>query len=132
MKLRVEAARAAFLEQKKAERERLLTESELREPEQQVAFFPNRYDEIWIQPCPACACRAFMTGDQTGEDITQEPDEYGIWEVVDREFVGEEFKCPTCELALAGSDELDAAGINYIHEDRQEREMEYEPDYGND
>ncbi|RWP41760.1 MAG: hypothetical protein EOR04_13540 [Mesorhizobium sp.] len=132
VKLRVEAARAAFLEQKKAERERLLAESELREPEQQVAFFPNRYDEIWIQPCPACACRAFMTGDQTGEDITQEPDEYGIWEVVDREFVGEEFKCPTCELALAGSDELDAAGINYIHEDRQEREMEYEPDYGND
>jgi hypothetical protein len=31
-----------------------------------------------------------------------------------------------------GSDEIDAAGLNYLHEDRQEREMEYEPDYGND
>jgi hypothetical protein len=132
VKLRVQAAQAAFLERKKAERERLHAESEMREPEQQVTLFPNRYDEIWIQACPACACRAFMAGEQTGEDITKEPDEYGIWEIVDREFVGEEFKCPTCELALTGSDELDAAGINYIHEDRQEREMEYEPDYGND
>ena len=31
-----------------------------------------------------------------------------------------------------GIDEIDAAGISYIHEDQQEREMEYEPDYGND
>ena len=132
VKFRVQAAQAAFLERKKAERERLHAESEMRPPEQQAALFPNRYDEIWIQACPACTCRAFMAGEQTGEDITKEPDEYGIWEIVDREFVGEELKCPTCELALTGSDELDAAGINYIHEDRQEREMKYEPDYGND
>ena len=31
-----------------------------------------------------------------------------------------------------GSDEIGAAGLNYIREDQQEREMEYEPDYGND
>tara|TARA_B100000614_G_scaffold111617_1_gene100155 strand:- start:1604 stop:1765 length:162 start_codon:yes stop_codon:yes gene_type:complete len=45
-----------------------------------------------------------------------------------REFVGEEFRCPTCDLTLMGSDEIDALGLNYIHEDQQEREM----DYGND
>ena len=84
------------------------------------------------QSCPACGCRAFMTGEQTGEDISEERDEYAIWEIVDREFVGEEFRCPTCELTLVGSDEIDAAGLNYIHEDQQEREMDYEPDYGND
>jgi hypothetical protein len=33
---------------------------------------------------------------------------------------------------LLGSDELDSAGLDYIYTDEQEREMEYEPDYGND
>jgi hypothetical protein len=73
-----------------------------------------------------------MTGEQTGEDISEERDEDTIWEIVDREFAGEEFCCPTCDLTLIGSTEIDAAGLNSIHEDKQEREMEYEPDYGND
>lgn len=73
-----------------------------------------------------------MTGEQTAEDISEERDEYAIWEIVDREFVGEEFCCPTCELTLIGSDEIEAAGLDYIYKDQQEREMEYEPDYGND
>jgi hypothetical protein len=76
-----------------------------------------------------------MTGEQTAEDISEERYEGSagaIWETVDREFVGEEFRCPTCELLLTGSDEIEATGLNYIHEDQQEREMEYEPEYGND
>jgi hypothetical protein len=132
VRLRVEAAKKKFEELKKPERERLATEARLREPEQQAGLFKGRYDEIWIDACPACKCRAFMTGEQTAEDISEERDEYAIWEIVDREFVGEEFRCPTCDLTLIGNDEIDAAGLNYIHEDRQEREMEYEPDYGND
>ena len=44
----------------------------------------------------------------------------------------EEFHCPTCELTLVGSNEIEAAGLNCIHEDRQEREMEYDPEYAND
>jgi hypothetical protein len=73
-----------------------------------------------------------MTGDQTAEDISEEHDEGTMWEIVDRQFVGEEFRCSTCELSLIGSDEIEAAGLHYIHEDQQERELEYEPDYGND
>jgi hypothetical protein len=101
-------------------------------PEQQTGLFKGSYDEIWIDACPACKCRAFMTGEQTGEDISKEHDEYAMWEVVDREFVGEEFRCPTCDLTLMGNDEIDAAGLYYIYEDQQEREMDHEPDYGND
>jgi hypothetical protein len=132
VKLRVEAAKEQFSALKKAERERLATEGELREPEHQAGLFKGSFDEIWTEICPACQCRAFMTGEQTGEDISEERDEDAIWEIVDREFVGEEFRCPTCELTLKGSDEIDAAGLNYIHQDQQEREMEYEPDYSND
>lgn len=130
--LRVQAARQGFMELKKSERERLHAEAELLDPQQQGALFPNRYDEVWAAACPACGCRAFATGEQTGEDITKEPDEYAMWEIVDREFVAEEFKCPTCDLSLSGSEELEAAGLDTLYEDRQEREMEYEPDYGND
>jgi hypothetical protein len=132
VKLRIRAAQEQFESLKKAERERLSAESELREPQHQMGIFKGKYDEIWCEVCPACKCRSFMSGEQTGEDISEERDEYAIWEIVDREFAGEEFRCPTCDLTLMGSDEIDAAGLNYIHEDQQERQMEYEPDYGND
>ncbi|KJK04622.1 hypothetical protein UB44_03345 [Burkholderiaceae bacterium 26] len=132
VQLRVAAAKEQFGTLKKAERERLAAEAALREPQHQAALFKGGYDEIWKEDCPACNCRAFMTGEQTGEDINEERDEDAIWEIVDREFVGEEFRCPTCDLTLMGSDEINAAGMNYIYEDQQEREMEYEPDYGND
>ena len=132
VKLRVEASKGLFTALRKSERERLAVEADLREPQRQTDLFKGRYDEIWTESCPACGCRAFMTGEQTGEDISEERDEDAIWEIVEREFAGEEFRCPTCDLMLAGSDEIDAAGINYIHEDQQQREMEYEPDYGND
>lgn len=132
VKLRVEAAKEQFEVLKKAQRDRLAAEAELQEPQHQAGLFKGSYDEIWTESCPACKCRAFMTGEQTGEDISEERDDYAIWEIVDREFAGEEFRCPTCELTLMGSDEIHAAGLNYIHEDQQEREMDYEPDYGND
>lgn len=132
VELRVLAAREQFEALKKVERERLSAEADLREPQNLTSLFKGKYDEIWPEICPACQCRAFMTGEQTGEDISEERDQDAIWETVNREFVGEEFRCPTCELTLIGSDEIDAAGLNYIHEDQQEREMEYEPDYGND
>ncbi len=132
VKLRVAAAKEQFEALKKAERDRLSAEAGIREPHHQTVLFKGRYDEIWTECCPACNCLAFVAGDQTGENISEERDEYAIWEIVEREFVGEEFRCPTCDLTLMGNDEIDAAGINYIHEDQQEREMEYEPDYGND
>ncbi len=132
VKLRVEAAKEQFKALKKAERERLAAEALLRQPQHQRDLFEGDYDEIWTEICPACNCRGFITGEKTGEDISEERDEEAIWEIVDREFVGEEFRCPTCDLALTGSAEIEAGGLDYIYEDRQEREMEHEPDYGND
>lgn len=132
VQLRIKAAQEKFETLKKAERERLTAEAELRESQHQAAIFKGRYDAIWAESCPACKCRAFMTGEQTGEDISEEQEEHSIWEIVNREFTGEEFRCPTCDLILMGSAEIDASGLDYIHRDQQEREMEYEPDYGND
>lgn len=131
VKLRVEAAKQAFDARAKEERKRLAAEAELREPPNQAAIFQSRYDEIWNLDCPSCGCRAFMTGEQTEENISEEHDEHAVWEIVDRIFMGEEFRCPTCKLSLVGP-EIEASGLDCIHEDQQEREMAYEPDYGND
>jgi hypothetical protein len=76
VKLRVEAAREQFKALKKSEREGLAAEAELREPQHQTGLFKGSYDEIWTEACPSCSCRAFMTGEQTGEDISEESDEY--------------------------------------------------------
>lgn len=130
--LRVEASKEKFAALKKSERERLEIEAKMRKPERQEDLFRDSYDLIWPEKCPACGCRAFMTGDQTGEEISEDHDEYAAWEIVDREFAGEEFRCPTCELFLNGNDEIIAADLVTVHEDREEREMDYEPDYGND
>lgn len=132
VKLRVEAAKGKFEALKKIERERLAAEADLREPQHQAGLFKCRYDEIWVEKCPACKCRAFMTGEQTSEDISEQWDDHAIWETVDREFVGEEFRCPTCDLTFIGSDEITASGLSCIYQDQKEREMEYEPEYGND
>jgi len=132
VELRVEAAKERFGALKKAECERLKADAEMHQPHHQARLFNSRYDEIWLEYCPACKCRAFMAGDQVGENISEDRDEYAIWEIVDREFVGQEFQCPTCELKLMGSDEISASGLSSIYETQQEREMQYEPDYGND
>ncbi|MBW8311609.1 MAG: hypothetical protein K0M64_06185 [Rhizobium sp.] len=131
-KLRVQTAKENFEALKKSERERLRSEAATRRPENQSILFSDESDATWATTCPACGSQAFMSGQQTGEDISEERDEHAIWEIVDREFVAEEFHCPICDLLLEGSEEIDAAGLDYIYEDQQEREMEYEPDYGND
>jgi len=130
--LRVENAKAEFDALKKAEREQMRVRAELLQPQHQAEIFERRYDEVWTASCPSCECRAFMSGLQISEEIRPEYEEDGAWEMVTREFAGEEFICPSCELALMGADEIEAAGLDNLHTEEQEREMEYEPDYGND
>ncbi|OAI84230.1 hypothetical protein AYO27_13370 [Rhizobium sp. GHKF11] len=132
VELRVQAAASDFESKKKADRDQLVSEADARQAQHQTGLFKGRYDEVWSEVCPACKCRGFMAGDQTGEEISEAAGDYAIWEIVDREFMGEEYCCPTCELKLMGSDEIEFAGLSYIHVDQEEREMEYEPDYGND
>jgi hypothetical protein len=132
VKLRVQASADAFRELKKAERDRRREFASAMDTGQRAALFAESGDEVWTDICPACGSDGAVMGEQTGEDISQEPDEFAIWEIVDREFNAEEFRCASCELVLRGSDELDAAGVERLHEDQQVREMDYEPDYGND
>lgn len=132
VQVRVSDCASRFEDLKKADRERLSQEALQRVPMWQTNLFTQFFDDIWSIDCPACGCRAFIAGDQTGEEIIEGRDDDAMWEVVEREFEAEEFRCPSCELSLDGSEEFAAAGLNTTYQDEQEREMDYEPDYGND
>ncbi len=84
-----------------------------------------------------------MAGIQYSEEIVEREmeehvDEYdmwdadGPWETVAKSYSAEELHCPVCDLHLKGEAELDAADIDPEHLEYEEREAEFEPDYGND
>lgn len=133
VELRVDRHRENFAKQKKADRETALADAANRESFHYRNLFTVAFDEEWSQECPACLGKAFLAGIQISEDVVEtEPGEYGMWETVEKELTAEQFRCPVCALELEGAEELEIAGIDHLHEITDEREMEYEPDYGND
>lgn len=94
--------------------------------------------------CPACRSLGFMAGTLWNEEITaSEPgwggyDEHGRWygelptETVEKTFSVEDFVCPVCGLELFGTKEIAAADLPDEFSLKEEREREFEEDYGND
>lgn len=132
-KEKVKAAAVAFGKLPKAERERLLAEAEAREAFHYTALFNSAHDHTWSTQCPACKGKAYLSGVQVDEEIADTTtDEDGAWDHVETTYVGEQLTCPVCKLSLNGSAELEAVDMELLHTETSQREMEYEPDYGND
>ena len=133
IELRIERHREDFSNLKKADREAALEDAESKESFHYGNLFTLLSDEEWPQECPACHGKAFLAGIQTGEDVVDtQNDDFTVWELVEKELSAEQFKCPVCELALDGTEELEYAGIDIYHGLSVEREMEFEPEYGNE
>ncbi|AZF48727.1 MULTISPECIES: hypothetical protein [unclassified Pseudomonas] len=99
-----------------------------------VSYLENfRYslDHHWEQTCPACTCTGFLGGDRADEEVIDQDFGSG-YETVNEFYSPMEFYCPTCQLHLEGEDALDEAGLSDEYSEESEREMEYEPEYGND
>jgi hypothetical protein len=94
------------------------------------AFRYSYLDNYWENPCPACECKGFLGGDKVHEEVLDQ-DLHDGYETVERYFNPAEFFCPTCDLRLEGAEEMEAAEFEE-YTDQDEREIEYEPDYGND
>lgn len=88
-------------------------------------------DNYTEQTCPACGCKAFMGGDRIDEQVIDQ-DLYSGYETVVKYYLPMEFYCPTCELHLDGNEELEAADLEHEYNEEEERQIEYEPEYGND
>ncbi|MEN5243196.1 hypothetical protein [Pseudomonas atacamensis] len=93
--------------------------------------FRYHLDSHWDIPCPACESKGFLGGDRVHEEVIEQDHESG-YETVERYSTPVEFYCPTCDLHLEGAEAMKAAGFDEEYVEQDEREIEYEPDYGND
>lgn len=131
--IRIERHKEQFEARKKADREAALKDAEHKEAYHYRGLFTLLSDEEWGIACPACSGRAFLAGVQIAEEVIDTHfDEGNAWESVAKEYAAEQFHCPVCNLWLDGIDELEATGLDTSHEETEEREMQYEPEYGND
>lgn len=132
--IRIERAAERFSDRKPKERSELLKAAEDKAPSEHAGVFSWVYDAEWNETCPSCEGKAVVAGMQIHEEIIGDPVDYGdsLWEPVERIFGAEEFHCPVCELELNGYGEIEAAGVGTEHTAEDEREMRWEPDYGND
>lgn len=89
------------------------------------AFAPHR--------CPVCGCEGAVGGEFWNEEVSSAEREDEPWmELVEATYVTSGFRCAACRLKLDGREELDLAGIDEEFVTTEEREPDYEPDYGND
>lgn len=90
------------------------------------------YDKYWSRKCPACECTAVLGGEKDFDELTDNQEVDPGWEEVETTYSPVELFCDQCGLKLIGTDELLAANLNNEIIEVEEREIGYEPDYGND
>lgn len=131
--IRLQRAKELFFERKRAERERALADAASRQAFHYSGLFTLSGDKEWEVTCPACGGKAFFAGVQTAEDVIDTyTDDEGAWESVETWYSAEQFHCPVCDLELDGADEIAAAELDGEYSDTDDREMAYEPEYGNE
>lgn len=90
-------------------------------------------DGYKLNKCPACNAMGILGGILWDEEISDEcdPDDPFV-EYVEKTFSAEEFFCITCGLHLTGKREMSVRALPEEFCVIEEREREFEPDYGND
>lgn len=132
-RIRVESVRAEFETRARREREAAIEESKAKYPFHYRGLFDFFPDNEWMHECPSCGGLGVLAGVQVGEEFSDDNDPENPWvELVEKEYVADEFFCPVCQLRLSSQIELEACKIDTEITEIEEREREYEPDYGND
>jgi len=95
--------------------------------------FDYSVDGYELNDCPSCSAKGILGGLLWHEEISDEYDEDDPYkEYVEKTYSAEEFLCPTCDLRLSGTRELAVTNLPEEFSETEEREREFEPDYGND
>jgi len=129
--VKIEAARIRFLAIPQKTREQLINEAEVRSAIHYTDLFKWSNDQDWDARCVVCAAKGFLAGDSVNEEVVDETYDDGPWETVEITYAADEFSCPVCALHLVGQAEVLAAGYELEHVETDERQIEYEPEYGN-
>ncbi|GAB3383857.1 hypothetical protein [Lysobacter fragariae] len=139
---RIERAKVAFEEFKPDEKKKrsakqikqILEDSKKLNPYGYQDIFVYSVIEKWLDICPACGAHGVVGGEEAYEEPAEDQsDAEPGYEIVEIGYYPLEFHCPTCGLALEGNEEVTMAGIgDDAHYVLEHREIQYEPDYGND
>ncbi|WP_374473373.1 hypothetical protein [Arenimonas sp.] len=109
------------------------SKSEARDPVQ--AGRSELYDGFecyWLTECPACECFGVSGGNHSETLLAEDQSEMELgWESIEKIYDIAEFACSTCGLHL-NDEEAYFAGLDEPYIVESEREIEWEPDYGND
>lgn len=138
IKDRIERHRADFSNDHKDPKklQKAVEDSKLLLWQNHIKLFRELPDDCESTVCPSCQSHGFLAGTIWHEEVrdydTIEHEYQHFTELVVTVFGTQEFVCPTCKLKLFGADELSAAGLPEEFEMEAERELEFEPDYGND
>jgi len=123
-------------------------ESEHRNPKERATFikdnecklawehwreFDSSMEGFELNACPSCSAIGILGGVLWHEEVSDDVDEYDpLVEYVEKTYAPEEFLCKVCGLHLTGTRELKATNLPEEFYITEEREREFEPDYGND
>ncbi len=127
----IEESKAKFMLLPQKERTSLLERSFSPYDGEVQEHFVWANESEWEAKCPSCDGAAFLAGDVTSEEISEDEYGYATWETVIKNYRADEFVCPRCKLHLVGVDQLGFAGFDLEHAEEDEREIQYEPEYGN-
>ena len=135
---RIENCKKDFIEKFKGNPEEMKKVIENSKSQPSVTFsgrFSNS-DAVENEECPACTGFALVGGVMWHEEVVDmDYDPYSDSppiESVEATYSIEEFWCPYCGLKFDGVEEIAAAGVSSEFSRVSDREMEFEPDYGND
>jgi len=129
--VKVESAKVKMQNVSRKTREQLIEAAAVRGALHYLDLFKWTHDRTWEVKCIACTAKGFLAGDSVNEEIIGEVYEDGPWETVEITYSADEFVCPVCDLHLIGQAEVLAAGYELEQVETDERQIEYEPDYGN-
>lgn len=114
-------------------RQEVLEASKLIKPWEYWKEFTYILDTHVAQKCPACHGMGILGGSRFEEHVSEDQDpEDPYTEYIEVEYSSEEFLCPVCQLHLQGTQEIYATDLPGEFTETEEREREFEPDYGND
>lgn len=118
------------------ERHDVIAQSQARPVPRSIIWSSDESDETI---CPSCGSKAWLLGFESDEEVIDftygdSSDPFGsveAWETVRKYYSVDAFRCVECGLTLEGRDELSATDLASEFTRDEEREPDYEPDYGN-
>ncbi|TNE43201.1 MAG: hypothetical protein EP345_04665 [Sphingomonadales bacterium] len=129
--VKIEAAKVKIQGTSQKTRDQLIEEAAARSAVHYSDLFKWANDNTWEAKCIVCTAKGFLAGDSVSEEVIEETYDDGPWETVEITYSADEFACPVCDLHLTGQAEVLAAGYELEHAETDERQIEYEPEYGN-